>query len=287
MITGTVRIFGRAGIGMMLASTAFSFGSARAAVILSNSAPFVLAAQTCTGSPSAPHPCERPGRSDAFNVSDTGGFEEHSEAAADPFGPNAAVRGETIGALGLPRAFAMAELDWQAVVTPMGAGLVLSVSQVPVSIAGSVDAAASGDTADALAQLSTPFGSLFSCSAVGAGEAGFCAGITNSTGITTLTGFVAPNIPIDLAVVAVGAAANSANFEAMADPVLAIADALIPGTDINFRDAFTLSVSSDVTQSLTPAAPHDAPEPATLPVLAMGVFALTGWRVMHRRRSAA
>jgi hypothetical protein len=50
-------------------------------------------------------------------------------------------------------------------------------------------------------------------------------------------------------------------FQAAADPLFEIADELIPGTDINFRDAFVVTVSPNVVQSVGPGA---VPEPGHL-----------------------
>jgi hypothetical protein len=64
-----------------------------------------------------------------------------------------------------------------------------------------------------------------------------------------LSGLVPANTPIPMDVFAAGTfGSNPSVFQAAADPVFAIADELVPGTNINFRDAFTVLVSPDVTR---------------------------------------
>jgi hypothetical protein len=266
--------------GVVLASAIISIETSTAAVIIPDSLPFVRASESCNDALSVPHRCETPGTTDAFHFTNSSGFEENATADADSAGPNAAVQGETKRGSGpgsgLARAFAMAEVDWSAIVTPVGVGLVLSVSQVPVTFQATVEASVGGDTAGAVAEATSPFGSLLFCDSVGEGEEGLCEGITNSSGINTLTGFIQPNVLFELSVTAQGGAAEDSNFQASADPVLSIADELIPGTDINFRDAFTMAVSPDVTQSVSPisAPPITAqvPEPGTLRLLVVNIF---------------
>jgi hypothetical protein len=147
-------------------------------------------------------------------------------------------------------------VDWEALVSPTGVGLGLTVSRVLVTFSASVEASASGTAASAIAEATAPFGAITACMASFS-----LPGCTNSP-TNSISGLVPPNTPFVLMVSAIGGASDDSNFQASADPVIAIADALIPGTDINFRDAFTLSISPDVTQSVTGPG-SEVPEPAT------------------------
>jgi hypothetical protein len=262
--------------GAMLLAPFLSIGTGNAAVI-ADSVPFARAGETCNDSPLVAHRCETPGTSSAWDFETDDGFIEVASAAASPFGPVASVVGQSDGGvdhLPFARTFAAAEVDWTVIVTPIGPGLGLPPTQVPVNLQGSVEALAQGQTAAAIAEVTSPFGVLLFCQAVGAGNSGFCAGIDNDSGITTLTGSVAPNLPISLAVTAQGGAVGDSDFQASADPIFSVADALIPGTDINFRDAFVVTFSPDVTQTLGPGI-VSVPEPGAMPLLAAGFLVMS------------
>lgn len=198
-----------------------------------------------------------------------------SEATATLSGPTASVQGETAGNP-FPGAFAQALAEWSVAVMPVGAGLVLKPTLVPVVIQMSAEASASGSSAGAFASAESPFGSAQSCQSFG--PTALCNGVINAVGITTFTGMVAPNTPIDLIVFAEGGGVGTSSFQASADPVLTVADELIPGTAINFRDAFAVALPAGVTQSLIPAT-ADIPEPTSFAVLLTGLAGLAVRRV--------
>lgn len=216
-------------------------------------------------------PALTPGTSAASDVT-AFGVTIVDDAAASAIGPNAAVRGAVFGTpagltcIAIPcGGSAEALVQYQAAVVPVG-GLVLNVSTVPVMLRANVDASALGGE-------SWAYGSV---SAFGLGTIQACAGNTNcsNSASNSLAGSVAPNTSISLDILAAGGMfRNNTGFQAAADPILAVTDMLIPGTDINFRDAFTVIVSPDVTQSLG-SAPAPVPEPATWILLAPALAAL-------------
>jgi len=238
--------------------------------------------------------CPR-GTSAALDRNDGFGGGSHSEAQATPFGPVASVQGESTEGM-LPSgaitpglsASAVAEVDWNAMVVPVGAGLVLRVQTVPVTFTANVEATATGEFSAALAeaQWSLPGPGILADCQLGSGlPANFslCQGISNTPGVNSLAGNAQPNAVVGFSVHAEGSASQASGFQASVDPVFQIADALIPGTDINFRDAFSVILSSDVTQSLSPAT-TGVPEPASGWLLVGGLAVLAALR---RRRDRA
>jgi hypothetical protein len=185
------------------------------------------------------------------------------EATAGPIGPVANVQGE-MSPVGPPGLFipgsAEAEVDYELEVAPTSA-LAFGVPSVPVTFAADVEANVTGGGAGfAFAQADSPIGAIRACSP---GDLEFIGGapcVTSATNV--LSGSVAPNTPLGMSVFAVASfGGNPSTFFAGADPILAIADEAIPGTDINFPDAFTVLVSPGVTQSL-PTGPAGGPPPS-------------------------
>jgi hypothetical protein len=194
------------------------------------------------------------------------------DASADVFGPNAAVRGEIAGGKSGVGS-AEAEVDYEVEVTPVS-GFVLKVFSVPVTFVASVEASASGGPAFAYARAEASFvGSIQACG-------NLPDSVCRDSPTNSISGSAPPNTPISVDVFAAGAFGTIPSmFQAEADPVFAIADELIPGTNINFRDAFTLAVSPNVTQSVG-SGPAAIPEPATYALLGTGLVAL---RFVRRR----
>jgi hypothetical protein len=118
-----------------------------------------------------------------------------------------------------------------------------------------------GGAGFAFAQADSPIGAIRACSP---GDLEFPGGVSCVTSsANALSGSVAPNTPLSMSVFAVASfGSNPGGFFAAADPLLVIADELIPGTDINFRDAFTVLVSPGVTQSLRTTGPAGGPPPS-------------------------
>jgi hypothetical protein len=185
------------------------------------------------------------------------------------------VEGETHGEFAA--ASLQAEVEWTVVVSAVTT-LNVNVTTVPVRIAMSVEASASGSMfAEAFASAESPFGSVQACQSVG--MTSICDGVTTATGIKTLTGSVEPNIPINLIIFAEGGGVEDSKFEAGADPMVTVANAIIPGTDINYQDAFMVALPSGVTQALSPA-PASVPEPSSIGLLVVGGTVLAVWRTL-------
>jgi hypothetical protein len=108
--------------------------------------------------------------------------------------------------------------------------------------------------------------------------------------ISSPFGSVSGNVPVNEALevflTAAGNATPDGGFEVTADPVVAIEDELIPGTSINYRDAFTLVLSPGVTQSLAPGEAA-VPEPATRVPLVVALAAIWFSRAKTRFNSQA
>jgi hypothetical protein len=252
---------------------------AAAAVITADAATFVFAGMTCT----VQRPfCEVPGASTSFDVEFTNGLKEIAEAAATPFGPVVSVRGLSAGP-SFASSFAQAEARWEVSITPIGAGLVLQVTAVPVTFQVNAFADASGDDAGAQAGVSSPLGVISVCDMAGP-NGSFCDGIDGDSASVALAGNLSPDRVYELDMVAFGGARGNSEFQATADPVLQISDLFIPGTDIRYSDAFIVSVSPDVTQSIAPLA--DVPEPGTSSLLVVALAVLLGCRVQARRGKA-
>ena len=185
------------------------------------------------------------------------------QATATPFGPVASVVGEGSGTPPFSGS-AEAEVDYEIEVTPVS-GLVLKVSSVPVTLTAMVEANASGSVDFAYARAEAGFVGTIQACTVGEVFPGDIPCVSSPT--NSISGSAPPNEPIQADVFAVG---GGSMFEASADPLFEIADELIPGTDINFRDAFTVVVSANVTQSAGPgpAPPPGVPEPSSALLLA-------------------
>jgi hypothetical protein len=182
------------------------------------------------------------------------------------FGPAASVQGNG-GSL-------WAEVDYFAEVVPApGIGIPVGIlpSVVPVTFTASVRAAAGGDLTWGFARAAMGYvGAIDACVNFFFAVGQMCV----SSPTNSLTGNVPINVQVPLSVTAAGNAPPDGGFEVTADPVFAIADELIPGTNINFRDAFTFEISPNVTPSVTPG-PTAVPEPATLiPLALIAVFSL-------------
>lgn len=112
-----------------------------------------------------------------------------------------------------------------------------------------------------------------------------CVDIDNTIFVN---GFVRANdsnqILLGVNEIGTGNAETTVDILASADPIIQIANALIPGTNINFRDAYTLEFSDGVTQGLgTPPSPM--PEPSSVALLLVGLGGLLALpRVCRRGR---
>jgi hypothetical protein len=190
------------------------------------------------------------------------GTTQAMEAMAGPIGPVATVQGE-MSPVGPPGLFspgsAEAEVDYEVEVAPTST-LTFGVSRVPVMFSADAEANVIGGGAGfAFAEADSPIGAIRACSP---GDLEFLGGVPCITSpANVLSGSVAPNTPLSMSVFAVASfGGNPSTFFAGADPILSVADELIPGTDINFRDAFTVLVSPGVMQSL-PTGPAGGPPP--------------------------
>jgi hypothetical protein len=184
------------------------------------------------------------------------------EVTAGPIGPVATVQGDMYP-VGPPGLFlsgsAEAEVDYEVEVAPTST-LAFGVSSVPVTFSATVEAnVTGGGTGFAFARADSPIGDVQACSP-GLESAPGAPCITSATNV--LRGSVAPNTPLSMSVFAVASfGGNPSMFFAGADPILAIADEVIPSADINFRDAFTVLASPGVTLSL-PTGPAGGPPPS-------------------------
>jgi len=224
------------------------------------------------------------------------GTRQVMEATAGPIGPVASVEGD-MAPVGRPGLFlsgsAEARVDYEVEVASTST-LTFGVSRVPVMFSADAEANVVGGGAGfAFAEADSPIGAIRACSP---GDLEFPGGVPCVTSPTNvLSGSVPPNTPLSMSVFAVASfGGNPSTFFAGADPVLAIANALIPGTDIDFRDAFTVLVSPGVTQSL-PTGPAGGPPPSPgggsttsvpepAPAFLLG-SALLGFAAMRRIRS--
>lgn len=214
------------------------------------------------------YPPLSPGVTIAYDIS-TAGFPEvapteiHLHAEANATGPAATVQGEASGSLPVNWVERIgARTSYWVSLQPQGAGLVLAVTQVPVTIFAHVEATASG-AGGALATVTTPVGGLAACAAP-AGLEDICPDISHTNAISGMAR-VGDNY---MEVYAAGFLWAEAHFSASADPLMVIDDALIPGTNINYRDAFTLEASPGIVQT----AP--VPEPAGMALAAAGIALL-------------
>jgi PEP-CTERM motif len=224
----------------------------------------------------------RLGSTESIDVTNLG-VRQNLEATATPFGPTASVQGEISGPRGEELRVtdsAEATVDYEVEVVPVGVGLVLKVASVPVTLMASVEASGGGSLGFVFARVEV-FGAGLSGTIVACGNLPPDVCVDSPT--NSITGRVLPNTPISLDLDAVGEATSNGEFQASADPVFAIADAIIPGTSINFRDAFTVEVSPGVTQSL-PAPGTPVPEPSTLWLLSVGCAGAFTYRRVHHRR---
>jgi len=213
------------------------------------------------------------------------GTRQVMEATAGPIGPVASVEGD-MAPVGRPGLFlsgsAEARVDYEVEVASTST-LTFGVSRVPVMFSADAEANVVGGGAGfAFAEADSPIGAIRACSP---GDLEFPGGVPCVTSPT----------PLSMSVFAVASfGGNPSTFFAGADPVLAIANALIPGTDIDFRDAFTVLVSPGVTQSL-PTGPAGGPPPSPgggsttsvpepAPAFLLG-SALLGFAAMRRIRS--
>jgi hypothetical protein len=175
---------------------------------------------------------------------------------------------------------ARAEVDWQALISPTDVGMGLNVSRVPITFTASVLAIVGGTEGTARAVATAPFGVIQACMST------FSLPDCTNSDTNVITGLVFLNTPLLFEVTALGGIDQSSAFSARADPLIEITDELVPGTDINFRDAFTLSLSPDVTQSVT--GPESAvPEPATDLLCSAGcglILIVSATRHQHRTR---
>jgi len=190
------------------------------------------------------------------------GTRQVMEATAGPIGPVASVEGDMFP-VGPPRLFlsgsAEARVDYEVEVGATSA-VAFGVSRVPVIFSADVEAnVIGGGSGFAFAQADSPVGAIRACSP---GDLEFPGGVPCVTSPTNaVSGSVPPNTPLSMSVFAVASfGSNPGGFFAAADPLLAIANELIPGTDVNFREAFTVLVSPGVTQSV-PTGPAGGPPP--------------------------
>ena len=191
--------------------------------------------------------CLRPGVSADFDIdtslSDSTRLVIDMSAAATTFGPVASVLGQTEGRKGVAIGSAAAEVDYSLSLTPVGPGLVLKVFQIPVTLTANVFASASG-SAGAQADVSAiglP-GSVMELVCPAGANPLSCSNFSSPT--NSFSGLVGPNQVISVVVRAFGGGNGDGSFQATADPILSIDDALIPGTAFNFRDAFGVNPSS-------------------------------------------
>jgi hypothetical protein len=230
----------------------------------------------CGGSPV-------PGTSANFEFNDpaTGSFTV-LDATNAPTGPFASVQGHAFFASGagpfsVQRGSAGAEVSYQMRLVP-AAGMPVP-RFVPITVTASFDAHASGD---AVAEGEVTVGNRApdGTGLLGQAACNFSGPLCTFVTPDTLDLMVDPFGPIDIIVFAGGFAEAlepgiDSSFDARADPVVSISDALIPGTDIKFRDAFTLAISPGVTQSVG-AGPGAVPEPGTWLLFAAGLGWLLG-----------
>ncbi len=171
-----------------------------------------------------------------------------------------------------------AQVNYEVAVVPVGPGLGLPVPSVPVEIMANVLARADDRTGGFANASVNVFGGAFLRTGIVVCVALVCANSASGR----ITGFASPDSPLSISLDAVAGAGVDeqgaiAQFQAFADPIVSIADGMIPGTNINFRDAFAIEISPGVTQSRSPA---DVPEPATFVLLGAALLALrfAGWR---------
>ena len=123
-------------------------------------------------------------------------------------------------------------------------------------------------SAAAGAVIGTAVGSLADYMCTG-GLLTYVSPCPSSSPTNSIAGRVPPDVTQTMTVEAWGIARGDSSFLAAADPMISIADQLIPGTNINYRDAFTVDVSPGVIQD---AGGASAPEPTNLALCAAALI---------------
>lgn len=203
-----------------------------------------------------------PGASEELDFSTSNGI-AFVRAGAFTTGPLAAADGEVGGRVpGFPNS--AAEVSYVVQVRQLGPipGFTGGFLQVPVTLRTNLEANADGGGM-AIALLDSPLGTL---EQIACGPGTPCT--PHASGTNALSGKFQPNFQIFIDIFASGAVApgTDGDFGAFADPVVTVDDALIPTTNLNFQDFFTIDVSPGVVQSLGHRA---VPEPSVLAMVAL------------------
>jgi len=235
-------------------------------------------------------------------------------ASADSLGPFAHVQGESHGLGGIS---ALSQVSYYTDVSALAAGIPYCSSagcDVPVTLQFQLQATASASgleaAADAEATVDAYFGGVGdvlggseTMQCVSNGPTPSCTtfastpvttGVVFVNGISDLSDQVLIKISAggsaggtcDLRGTICGGGVSNGSFNVAADPIVQIADELIPGTNINYRDAFALSFSDGVTQGL--GGQTTAPEPGafSLVLIGIGILLVTRKRLASNLRQA-